>query len=104
MKSLDSAVFRRFDLKIKLDYLKPLQALELFKAVLLKEGIVLTESEAKVWETQLAPMDRLTPGDFATVKRSLFLTGKGVKAESLFDGLKAENSVKPGGSGRKLGF
>ena len=104
MNSLDSAVFRRFDLKIKLDYLKPLQALELFKAVLLKEGIVLTESEAKVWETQLAPMDRLTPGDFATVKRSLFLTGKGVKAESLFDGLKAENSVKPGGSGRKLGF
>jgi SpoVK/Ycf46/Vps4 family AAA+-type ATPase len=66
MQGLDQAALRRFDLKVKFDFLKSEQACELLRRYCLKLEIDPPQPE------QLAKMMRLTqltPGDFAAVAR-----------------------------------
>ena len=65
MDDLDTASLRRFDLKIKLDYLKPDQAWTLFRQVVKEQGGRLTQPSK--WKQQLSYYHNLTPGDFATI-------------------------------------
>ena len=102
MDILDSAVFRRFDLKVKFDYLRPRQVLDLFERCLHSRGSSLDEKEA--WAKRLARLTRLTPGDFATAQRQLQLSGRPVSAESLFEALLNECHAKPGHSRHVIGF
>ncbi|MBP8645971.1 MAG: AAA family ATPase [Syntrophobacteraceae bacterium] len=104
VETLDGAVFRRFDLKIRLDYLRPDQAFELFSAVLKEWGISLEESESRLWQTKTASLPELTPGDFVAAKRRLQLTGLSPSAEQLCEGLKAECAVKAKSRKQRAGF
>jgi len=67
-KKLDHAVARRFDFKIKLDYLTPEQSIKMFKQLVYRIQ--------KQTRGQLVKLINLTPGDFAVVARKSALLGK----------------------------
>ena len=100
--SLDSASIRRFDVKIKFDYLLPEQAWHLFQQVL--KEIKVSIKNKKHWQVELANLQQLTPGDFATVIRQNRLKSAQLNAESLMQGLSSENSFKQQSQSRGIGF
>lgn len=66
MGGLDQAALRRFDLKVKFDFLKPEQACELFRRYCIGLAISAPVPEQLARLTRLR---KLTPGDFAAVVR-----------------------------------
>lgn len=100
--SLDSASIRRFDVKIKFDYLLPEQAWQLFRQILQDMKVPLKNK--KHLQTELAKLQQLTPGDFATVVRQNRLKSAKLNAESLIQGLSLENSFKQESQSRGIGF
>jgi AAA+ superfamily predicted ATPase len=99
MGSLDAAALRRFDMKVKFDYLKPAQAWQLFEDTAAKFNIELTEID----QAALEKLRLLTPGDFANVVRQSRLR-KILSATDLIERLSAECKVKPEGMKQKIGF
>jgi SpoVK/Ycf46/Vps4 family AAA+-type ATPase len=99
MDDLDQAALRRFDVKIRFDYLKADQAWALFQ-----DAAAGLNFEA---DTALRPdLDRLrilTPGDFATVIRKARLTSI-TDAIGLLKALEEECRLKPEGKKRMVGF
>ena len=92
MHGLDQAALRRFDLKVKFDFLKPEQACELLRRYCTKLGIAAPQPE-KV--ARVSCLQNLTPGDFATVaRRHQFrpITSPAVLVEALI----AECAIKEG--------
>ena len=63
MDGLDQAALRRFDLKVKFDYLAPAQATELLRRHCDKLGFAMPK------DFDPARLRHLTPGDFAVVMR-----------------------------------
>ena len=92
MDGLDQAALRRFDLKVKFDFLKQDQSKELLKRYCIQLAIAApTEGQLH----QLHRLDNLTPGDFAAVLRqSRFrpITSSG----ELIMALEAECRMKEG--------
>lgn len=74
-KKLDHAVARRFDFKIKLDYLMPEQSIKMFKQ--------LSKRITAHTVSKLSTLANLTPGDFAVVSRKMALLGKHKEIEIL---------------------
>jgi hypothetical protein len=102
MEDLDPAALRRFDLKIRFDYLRPEQAWRLFRAVLKEQG---ARIPAKAdWLPRLGRLERLTPGEFATLVRRQRLAAGPLTPATLFEGLRRELSFKSGREGRGIGF
>lgn len=99
--NLDAASIRRFDLKIKLDYLHPKQAWTLFRQVIAEQGLKLTQKAW--WEQQLNSYHNLTPGDFSTVVRQNRLSAEKLRPDLLLAGLKNESQFKTGNK-RGIGF
>jgi SpoVK/Ycf46/Vps4 family AAA+-type ATPase len=103
MDKLDSAVLRRFDFKIKLDYITTDQAWVLFcqsvgwnKKESTKQGS---------WYQKLSTYQNLTPGDFANVLRQQRLFKQKLSPETLMAGLNQESLFKQGTSqSREIGF
>jgi transitional endoplasmic reticulum ATPase len=105
MDSLDSASLRRFDLKIHFDYLKHVQAWQMFLQVSKELGIKSRQmSGMKVIEQRLNRLRNLTPGDFATVKRQSAVLGKIPSPAELITALEKESQIKPGANKQSLGF
>ncbi|HFD87478.1 MAG TPA: AAA family ATPase [Gammaproteobacteria bacterium] len=102
MDSLDKASLRRFDFKIKFDYLRPGQAWQMFEQIL-EEHQYLIEKPA-VWKQRLAGLGNLTPGDFTVAVRQHRLLGRVMDAEWLFDSLAAEVRMKGEKQKRGIGF
>ncbi len=100
MDNLDQAALRRFDLKIRLDYLMPDQAWSLFLAQCqsMQFSVMKDELQAKVHALRL-----LTPGDFAAVQRRHRFHPV-TDAHALVDSLREECAVKEGGNSRRIGF
>lgn len=99
MTSLDSAALRRFDLKIRFDYLKPEQAWALFGDTRARLGI----EDGMDLEASIARLEGLTPGDFANVVRQSKL--RPIRSSvALLQRLKEECEMKPGGKRRTIGF
>lgn len=101
--SLDSAVLRRFDLKVRLNYLTPAAVWQLFQHCLARCGVTPDASTAAVCRSEMLTLDRLTPGDFATVLRRARVLGVGLDPHSLLRALVQEQQLKPGAS-RPIGF
>ncbi len=99
---VDAASLRRFDLKIKFDYMKPEQAWILFLQVLKEHGCN-PKSETKQYKIVLARLDNLTPGDFATVVRQSRSLNKTIDPRYLLSALEKECKAKPG-AGKSIGF
>ena len=100
IESLDKAALRRFDMKIRLDFLKSDQAWEIFTAVAGKLGLAVHESEHR---GVLAALRRLTPGDFASVARRA-TNARPAHAAEILQWLSEECGLKGEGSGRRIGF
>jgi SpoVK/Ycf46/Vps4 family AAA+-type ATPase len=96
MDNLDAAIMRRFTFKLQFDYLDA-EGKRLFFERMFKAG--LTEAEA----IRLAGIPNLAPGDFRTVRQSLYYLGGAVTNETRLNELEKESSLKKGTS-RRVGF
>jgi len=100
MDNLDRASLRRFDLKLKFDYLKPYQAWELFISYAKELGF---SKPTISFKNTVENLRHLTPGDFAAVVRqSRFRPIKNIK--DLIDRLKNEIEIKNIDNSKKVGF
>ena len=92
MEGLDQASLRRFDLKVKFDFLKPEQAWELLRRHCSKLAIVTPQPQQL---TRLMRLHNLTPGDFAAVVRQSQFRPITSSAD-LVSALEAECAIKDG--------
>ncbi|MDE0450793.1 MAG: AAA family ATPase [Gammaproteobacteria bacterium] len=89
---LDPATLRRFDFKLRLDYLAPDQVAAAFRTFFELEP-----------PGEVRALSNLTPGDFAVVRRRAEVLGRLNDAKSIAAMLREECDVKPGHSSR-IGF
>lgn len=100
MEGLDQASFRRFDLKLKFDYLQPAQSWKLL--VQTCKGLGLNKPASNL-KSRLQRLDRLTPGDFALLARQQRFS-PAVSAQDLLHRLSDEQKLKTDAVPRKMGF
>lgn len=99
MQGIDQAALRRFDLKVKFDFLRPSQACELLKRYC--DSLDLSAPDSNLL-TRVERLHNLTPGDFATVFRQhRFRPIK--SASALVMALEAESMMKCGAR-KSIGF
>ncbi len=100
MDGIDTAALRRFDLKLKFDYLRAEQAVGLMAkyARQLKLGAL-----SQGGRRQLEALVNCTPGDFANVARQHRFR-KFESAEVFVEAVATECAVKAGRGRRKMGF
>lgn len=103
-ENLDAAVFRRFDFKIKLDYLREEQAWGLFQSLVTELKVRLSPRETRNLKSRMACLRHLAPGDFAVVQRKALMVGKKPIAGLLMEWLEQEVTSKPINSKRPIGF
>ena len=89
---LDPATLRRFDFKLRLDYLAPDQAVAAFQVFFGLEAPPVVRS-----------LSGVTPGDFAVVRRRAEFLGKLEDANALAAMLREERDAKPD-QPRRIGF
>lgn len=101
---LDPASLRRFTLKVRFDPPKAPARWALFVRTLAALGAELPTGEEGRYRLGLDALSRLTPGDFATVRRKAALLQHEVTAASLLVALEQEHRARPGGAKGALGF
>jgi SpoVK/Ycf46/Vps4 family AAA+-type ATPase len=105
MDHLDSAALRRFDFKIRFNYLDFDQSWSFFNRLL---GMHQSQPFAAInvagYETRLKRLSQLTPGDFATVERRAKVLAEPLTPETLMTGLEQEHAIKARHRGRPIGF
>lgn len=87
---IDQAALRRFDLKIRFDYLTPEQSCQFFQRVIGKPALRL---EGEFLRRSLRDM-QLTPGDFSTVVRRFRALDEPVNEIGLLQGLRQEFAMR----------
>ena len=98
MEGLDQAALRRFDLKVRFDFLRSDQAAELLRCSCMGLGIPLLQTE----QIAIRRLRNLTPGDFAAVaRRHRFNPFK--NAQEVNCALESECKIKEGAK-RSIGF
>ncbi|ADR34385.1 AAA ATPase central domain protein [Sulfuricurvum kujiense DSM 16994] len=100
MDGLDQASLRRFDLKLEFGYLKPQQSLELFTKETILMGI---DTISRSVENDIKSLSRLTPGDFAAIRRQSRFSPI-ITANDLLDRLIDEVKIKQHDDLKKMGF
>lgn len=98
--NLDSASLRRFDLKVRFDYLKPAQSIALLHDY--SSWLNLEKPEAADEQT-IRRLQNLTPGDFAAVCRQHLLRRLETTGD-LIQALEAESRLKRDGRHSAMGF
>lgn len=99
MDMIDSAAMRRFDIKLKFDYMKPAQIKTMF--IELADQLHLNTIPNVI--TKLEKLMHVTPGDFAAVRRKSRLIPI-ASASELLVMLQEECLFKPESSHRSIGF
>lgn len=99
MRSLDPAAMRRFDARIRFDFLKPAQAQQMLRQLCARLSIDCAETDV----ARVARLDRLTPGDFASLARQCRLS-RPASAADLLTTLSAVNDGKRDAGARPIGF
>ncbi len=99
---LDAASIRRFDFKIKFDYMTPEQVALMFRQTLKDHGVRFRMSQR--WASRLSRYRNLTPGDFATVVRQQRLSAQPLTAETLYEALSKEAEFKEKNRSAGIGF
>ena len=98
--SLDAASLRRFDFKIRFDYLTRQQRVALLCCV---TGLAGSDALGNHELRRLDRMDLLVPGDVANVLRQLRTLGEAPTPARLLDLLEGELRIKPGAPARAMG-
>jgi len=99
MTGLDQAALRRFDLKVRFDFLRPEQAMELVDRCCQQLKLSAPPSDML---TRMMRLERLTPGDFAAVMRQHRFRPL-ESAAALILALEAECAAKEGAKA-SIGF
>jgi SpoVK/Ycf46/Vps4 family AAA+-type ATPase len=89
---VDEAALRRFTFKIRFNALDAAQRVRMFVAEALDGDAARMTSEQR---ERLASLDRLTPGDFAAVKRQVDVLGAPFAPDEFLSQLESEHRVKP---------
>jgi SpoVK/Ycf46/Vps4 family AAA+-type ATPase len=100
MRDLDGAALRRFDLKIRLDYLTADQARRMLRLQCLQLGLGTPHADDM---EALQQLDNVTPGDFVNVARQHSFRRFASPAE-LVRSIAAECALKPDAVSRRIGF
>ena len=100
LDTLDPAALRRFDFKVRFDYLRPAQAWALAQTVLAEHGAPADD----LTRARLERLGTLTPGDFSAVLRRFRFSGEPLTAAVLVEALAQECTVKGGATSRGIGF
>lgn len=100
MNVLDPAALRRFDLKLKFDYLTPQQRLDFAKQQAEKLNL---GAWAETHSKRILELNLLTPGDFAAVARRHNFSPFD-NLEEWLEALRSECSVKPEFACKRIGF
>ena len=95
--NLDQAVLRRFTFKIEFGYLDNAGKRTFFERMF---GTKLNEGEA----TRLDAVANLAPGDFRTVRQSLYYLGNAVDNSMRIGELEKEAAIKRGARSAEIGF
>ena len=96
MANLDAAILRRFTFKLQFDYLDE-AGKRLFFERMFRTALTAEES------ARLMRIRNLAPGDFRTVRQSLYYLGGDASNAMRLDGLEKESALKKGAA-RPLGF
>ena len=104
MDNLDSASIRRFDLKIKFDYLSPEQTRQMYFQAIKEFGELNGKALQTQLEVRLGQLRNLTPGDFVVIKRQSKFMNTRMTAEQIFSALEKESLMKKDGSKKVIGF
>ncbi len=105
MDHLDSAALRRFDFKIRFDYLDFDQSWSFFNRLLgMHQKQPFAAVNVEGYESRMKRLSQLTPGDFATVERRAKVLAEPLTAEALMVGLEQEHAIKTRHQGRPIGF
>lgn len=102
MEDLDQASLRRFDLKMRFDYLRLEQAVRLSRAVLSAAGE--GDGVDGLLRARLSALPCLAPGDFAVAVRRARILGQQLDAAWLVEMLEAEHARKADARRPFLGF
>lgn len=97
---LDAAALRRFDFKVKFDALREPQRLALYQRLCADLGVEPAPQDFAA----VARCDRLTPGDFAVVRRQCRHVRNAPAASVLAQRLAQEVALKRESSSRRIGF
>jgi SpoVK/Ycf46/Vps4 family AAA+-type ATPase len=92
MDRIDEAALRRFSFKIKFLPLKPDMREKMFVTQALDSDATRMKP---LWQTRLAKLRLLAPGDFAVVKRQAVLLGEDIEPEMFLKQLELEHAAKP---------
>ena len=103
MEQLDSAVLRRFDLKLCFDYLRPDQKITLLQKMVTSKQLKKGALTAEIIQ-RLQRLENLTPGDFTVIARQQQLRDKPMKVKTILKALERESSMKPGQASKNIGF
>ena len=98
--NIDDASLRRFDIKIRFDYLRSEQVLKMARSVLREHG----SSWNKSIEPQFYSLRYLTPGDFSAVVRRSRILREPLDANNLLQALQEESRIKQERQGKPMGF
>lgn len=100
MDQLDQAAFRRFVVKVRLDYLRVDQAWAMFEALCGEAKATVDPS----LRSEVGRLRLLTPGDFATVHRQLALGAEPASSSRIVALLEDECRMKRDGEGAPNGI
>ncbi len=100
MRDLDPAALRRFDLKLRFDWLRPAQAEAMLNETCASLGLPAPDAAV---QARLARLPNLAPGDFAAAARQHRFRSF-ADACDLLAVLEAECRLKPEGGERPIGF
>ena len=89
LDSLDPATMRRFDFKVKFDYLTNEQAVEMAAELLKAFKVPMTKQNRVMLEANLGRL-QLAQGDFAALLRRFVAMSEKVKVRKLCEELKKE--------------
>lgn len=105
MDKLDAASLRRFDFKVKFDYLSPNQRWALFQQECQRLGGKLPSNAENlaILKQQVQRLTKLTPGDFAVLSRQVAVLGVIPQPERMVQVLEQECKVK-GETFAQIGF
>ncbi len=102
-KDIDAAALRRFVFKVEFRYLKPAQAVAVFRAHFGDVvGGAWTPERAAQLEVELSRVRTLAPGDFAAVSRRVRILGKPTSDAALVEALRLEAAAR--GAAAMVGF
>ena len=109
-QQLDSAVQRRFDIKVELDFMTAEQIQKMLFSMVSDSAdetkALPVQGSDEFFEQRLNQLTNITPGDFNSVRRRHKVLGKAVTLNSLMSDLVAESKAKSGfnQSSRAIGF